>query len=107
MLSVGFEGHEYICGGTDTALLGVGGGEKTRAVSGTRGGGATTGRVLALRYPASTACMCHDCVNMTAMSRVNMSRIVRVALEYEHILPVVIIVTLFLMFPTVAGGLPG
>lgn len=72
-LQVGVDGEEYICGGTEAALLGVGGGEKTQlgavscilggeaallgvcgskkthAASCALGGEATIGRVLVLR----------------------------------------------------------
>ena len=80
------------------ALFGDSGGEKTRAASSVLLSVTTAGRVSLLRYPVSTACACHVCANITAMLRVKMSDIARVALEYISRLVLVVTVTFGLMF---------
>ena len=55
-------------GSPEAALFGGVDGLKTHTVAGTLGREATTGSVLALRYPLSMAWICHVHVNETAMS---------------------------------------
>ena len=66
---MGVKGERYVADGSPEAALFYGVvGLNTCVVAGTLGSEATTGSVLALRYPLSMAWICHVRANKTAMS---------------------------------------